>query len=140
STLEAVAEYLAEREALLVLDNFEQILDAGATVAALTAAGRRLTILTTSRTPLGIRGEQVFPAPPLPLPPPDHDHNPPDIRDLAANDAIQLCGHYGYTTDAPLERMYRDARNWGLAGGSMEVMRNTIASRIYGRRFDRRAS
>ena len=56
------------------------------------------------------------------------------------NDAIQLCGHYGYTTDAPLERMYRDARNWGLAGGSMEVMRNTIASRIYGRRFDRRAS
>ncbi len=90
STLEAVAEHLAEREALLVLDNLEQILDAGAAVAMLAAACRRLTILTTSRTPLGIRGEQVFPVPPLSVPQQERGASRPDVQQLAANDALQL--------------------------------------------------
>lgn len=90
STLDAVAEHLAEREALLVLDNLEQVLGAGTAVATLAAACRRLTILTTSRTPLGIRGEQVFPAPPLSLSWPDRPAGQPDLQQLAANDAVQL--------------------------------------------------
>jgi butyryl-CoA dehydrogenase len=57
-----------------------------------------------------------------------------------ANDAMQLCGHYGYTTEAPVERLYRDGRNWALAAGSVEILRNTIAELEYGRKFDQRAS
>jgi predicted ATPase/class 3 adenylate cyclase len=90
STLAAVAEYLAEREALLVLDNLEQILDAGSTIATLAAACRKLTILTTSRTPLGLRGEQVFPVPPLALPQQARDSTRRVMRQLAGNDAMQL--------------------------------------------------
>ena len=90
SPLEAVIAYLAGREALLVLDNLEQILGAGAAVATLAAACRRLTILITSRTPLGIRGEQVLPVPPLALPQEGRHPGQPDVHHLAANDAVHL--------------------------------------------------
>ena len=106
TTLEAVIEYLAGREALLVLDNVEQILDAGAAVAALALGCRQLTILITSRTPLSIRGEQVFPVPPLSLPSEAHGFREPDLQHLAANDAIQLFADRaslvrpGFTLDA----------------------------------------
>lgn len=56
------------------------------------------------------------------------------------NDAMQLCGHYGYTVDCPLERMWRDARNYAYAAGTTEILRNTIASMTYGRSFNQRAS
>ncbi|MEZ4563679.1 MAG: tetratricopeptide repeat protein [Thermomicrobiales bacterium] len=90
STLEAVAEHLAERAALLVLDNFEQVLEAGACVATLAAACRRLTVLVTSRTPLGIRGERVFPVPPLALPQQARRFSQTDMSQLTANDAVRL--------------------------------------------------
>jgi predicted ATPase/class 3 adenylate cyclase len=89
-TLDAVVEYLAGREALLILDNLEQILDAAAAIATLAAACPRLTILITSRTPLGIRGEHIFPVPPLALPRQEPGARSPDFQQLAANDAIQL--------------------------------------------------
>ena len=53
---------------LLVLDNFEQIIDAAPAVGELLAAVSQLTLLVTSREPLGIAGEQEFPIPPLRLP------------------------------------------------------------------------
>ncbi|MDO8944222.1 MAG: acyl-CoA dehydrogenase family protein, partial [Desulfobacterales bacterium] len=55
------------------------------------------------------------------------------------NEAMQICGHFGYTTQSPLERLYRDGRNWALAAGSVEMLRNTIAELEYGRKFDQRA-
>ncbi|HEY8471747.1 MAG TPA: BTAD domain-containing putative transcriptional regulator [Natronosporangium sp.] len=62
---------LADRRLLLVLDNCEHLLDA---VAALTdrllGDCPRLRILTTSREPLGITGETLWPVEPLPMPPP----------------------------------------------------------------------
>jgi len=48
---------VAEREILLVLDNFEHLLDATGVVADLLAAAPRLDVLCTSREPLRIRGE-----------------------------------------------------------------------------------
>ncbi len=54
------------------------------------------------------------------------------------NEAMQICGHYGYTRLAPLERMSRDARNFAYAAGTLEILRNTIAAMAYGRGFDRR--
>ena len=58
--------FLRARHALLVLDNFEQVLEAAADVARLLGACPHLKILATSREPLHIRGEREVPVPPLP--------------------------------------------------------------------------
>ncbi|MBF6428574.1 AAA family ATPase [Nocardia cyriacigeorgica] len=61
---------LARRPPLLVLDNCEHLLGPCARlVAELLPACPGLTVLTTSRQPLGVPGEQVFRVPPLPVPP-----------------------------------------------------------------------
>ena len=52
------------------------------------------------------------------------------------NEAMQMCGHFGYTKMAPVERLYRDGRNWAMAAGTLEMLRNTIAELEYGRKFD----
>ncbi len=61
-----------DRHLLLLLDNFEQVLDAAPLVADLLSACARLTVLATSRAPLRLRGEREFPVPPLALPDPAH--------------------------------------------------------------------
>lgn len=63
---ELVADRLGETETLLVLDNCEHVVDeAAAWAAELLAVAPGLTILTTSRSPLQIGGEQVHPLEPL---------------------------------------------------------------------------
>jgi predicted ATPase/DNA-binding SARP family transcriptional activator len=57
---------LADRELLLVLDNFEHLLDAAEIVAQLLAAAPKLDVLTTSREALRISGEHLMEVPPLP--------------------------------------------------------------------------
>lgn len=54
------------------------------------------------------------------------------------NEALQIHGHYGYTREFPLERMVRDSRGFALGGGTVEILRNTVASLVYGRSFDQR--
>jgi predicted ATPase/DNA-binding CsgD family transcriptional regulator len=56
---------------LLVLDNFEHLLDAASLVTELLTACPRLTILTTSRAPLHVSGEREYPVTPLALPDPN---------------------------------------------------------------------
>ena len=68
STL-VLARALANQAILLVLDNFEHVLDAAPLVAALLAAAPQLKVVVTSRERLRLRGEQVFPLAPLELPP-----------------------------------------------------------------------
>jgi len=65
----ALSRVFAGRRALLVLDNFEHVLAAGLWLARLLDAAPALTVLVTSREPLGLRAEQRFPLEPLPLPP-----------------------------------------------------------------------
>jgi transcriptional regulator with XRE-family HTH domain len=62
-----ISSYLQPRHFLLVLDNFEQVLEAAVFVADLLASCPRLTVLVTSRTPLHLRGEQELPLGPLAL-------------------------------------------------------------------------
>jgi DNA-binding SARP family transcriptional activator len=62
---------LADRRMLLVLDNCEHVVEAAAGLAhRLLSACPMLRVLATSREPLGITGETLWPVPPLALPPP----------------------------------------------------------------------
>jgi predicted ATPase/DNA-binding XRE family transcriptional regulator len=65
---EALHAYLREKRLLLVLDNFEHLLEAAPEVSELIEVCPDLTVLVTSRAPLRIRGEQEYPVPPLALP------------------------------------------------------------------------
>lgn len=66
--MESVVAYLRGKEILLVLDNFEQVLDAAAMVEDLLSACPKLAVLVTSRTPLHVRGEHEMEVPPLAVP------------------------------------------------------------------------
>ena len=68
SLSDRVMAALQDRHLLLLLDNFEHVLDAGRFVARLLAAAPRLTVIATSRAPLGVQGEQELPVPPLAVP------------------------------------------------------------------------
>jgi predicted ATPase/class 3 adenylate cyclase len=65
---EQLLDNLPGREILLVLDNFEHVLAGVSLVGELLAAAPTLSIVATSRAPLRLAGEQVFPVPPLPMP------------------------------------------------------------------------
>ena len=87
SILEAVRDYLASQELLLVLDNFEQVAEAGPVVEELLTAAPGLRILVTSRVVLSLRGEQEYAVPPLE--PPDVD-GLLDLQALRRIEAVQL--------------------------------------------------
>ncbi|WP_433700660.1 ATP-binding protein [Nocardiopsis sp. CA-288880] len=68
--LERVASHIGDRPALIVLDNCEHLVeDVARAVEPLLARCPRLRVLTTSREPLGVPGEQLVPVPSLELPP-----------------------------------------------------------------------
>ncbi len=51
------------------------------------------------------------------------------------NDALQLFGARGYSRDAPLERMARDARMFTIGGGTAQILRTVVAGRLLGRKL-----
>ena len=77
----------ADRPALLVLDNFEQVLDAAPLVADLLSSVASLRVLTTSRAPLNVRGEREYAVGPLALALASHERSP---ADLARSPAVRL--------------------------------------------------
>ena len=79
--------FLSGRQALLVLDNFEQILDAGTYVAILLSACPRLKILVTSRSPLRLSFEHLYSISPLTVPPGDVSITVDQLSEL---DAVEL--------------------------------------------------
>lgn len=66
--MERLVGYLRERRVLLVLDNFEQVADAGPQVASLLADVPQVKALITSREALRLYGEHEYSVPPLALP------------------------------------------------------------------------
>ena len=82
TSAEVLVEWLAGKRVLFVLDNFEQILDAGPIIADLLRAAPGLKALVTSRAPLHVSGEQEYPVPGLPT--------PPDLSQLTAIERAQL--------------------------------------------------
>jgi predicted ATPase len=84
---EVVTAHLRNRDLLLVLDNFEQVTDAGVFVGEVLAAAAGLRVLATSRVPLHVHGEQEFAVPPLGLPDP---RQPTDPENLGRYEAVAL--------------------------------------------------
>jgi predicted ATPase/class 3 adenylate cyclase len=65
SLAEAVAEFLRDRQLLLVLDNFEHVAEAAPDVIGLVLDGPSLKALVASRAPLRVSGEHEYPVPEL---------------------------------------------------------------------------
>ena len=68
SPMAALRAALRDLELLLILDNFEHVLPAAPLVLELLSSCPRMRMLVTSRAGLRLRGEQLFPVPPLSLP------------------------------------------------------------------------
>ncbi len=54
---------------------------------------------------------------------------------LVTNDALQIFGAAGYSRDLPLERMVRDARMFTIGGGTAQILRTVVASRLLNRKL-----
>jgi predicted ATPase/DNA-binding XRE family transcriptional regulator len=80
-------DHLRDKQLLLVLDNFEQVVAAAPAVAGVLAVTPRCKALVTSRATLRVYGEFAFPVPPLALP--DLNALQP-IEHLAENEAVAL--------------------------------------------------
>ena len=74
---------LRERRAFVVLDNFEHVIQAATFVSALLARCPRVSVLVTSRIPLGVQGEQELSVPPLTTP-------SSTDSDAASSEAVRL--------------------------------------------------
>jgi predicted ATPase/DNA-binding CsgD family transcriptional regulator len=66
--LDGLKDFLRNKQALLLIDNFEQIISAAPLLSELLSANAELRMLVTSRESLHLRGEQEFPLSPLALP------------------------------------------------------------------------
>jgi predicted ATPase/class 3 adenylate cyclase len=66
--LENLKAYLRDKHMLLILDNFEQVMDAASATSELLLASPNLKLIVTSRIPLRVRGEQEYPVDTLDVP------------------------------------------------------------------------
>jgi predicted ATPase/class 3 adenylate cyclase len=81
---ELLVEWLGDRHVLLVIDNWEQVIEAAPTAAELLRSAPNLTIIATSRAALHVSGEQELPIPGLPA--------PPDPSELSSLERLSLPG------------------------------------------------
>ena len=79
--------HLADKEMLLLLDNFEQVLGAAALVPRLLASSPQLKVIATSRAALRVRGEQEYPVPTLSVP---DIRRLPSLGNLSEYDSVRL--------------------------------------------------
>jgi len=83
-----LADYLAARQVLLLLDGCEHLADACAVMAeALLRSCPQLRIITTSRHVLGVAGEATLPVPPMTVP---AGCRPAELEDLLQYEAVRL--------------------------------------------------
>src|SRR2546429_3772602 len=85
--LARLVEVLQQKQLLLLLDNFEQVVEAAPQVADLLTSCPQLKLLVTSREALHVRSEREFAVPPLALPDPAHL---PKLAALARTPAVAL--------------------------------------------------
>jgi predicted ATPase/class 3 adenylate cyclase len=88
SPFDVLKTELKGRRILLVLDNFEQVMSAADGVADLLQQCSQLEVLVTSREALSVRGEHLFPVPPLSLP--DIRPQEASAESIAGFEAVRL--------------------------------------------------
>ncbi|NLT56907.1 MAG: tetratricopeptide repeat protein [Actinomycetales bacterium] len=89
--METIAARMGRARWLLLAESFEHVPDAAATLADLLATCQGLTLLVTSRVPVRLRGEHLWPLDPLPLPPlTDATTSGHDPAVIATNPAVCL--------------------------------------------------
>jgi predicted ATPase/class 3 adenylate cyclase len=86
--LDEVKDHLRHRELLGVVDNFEQVAEAGPVLEELLGAAPELRAMVTSRVALSLRGEQEYAVPPLRVP--DPGQLPTDLAALGEFEAVRL--------------------------------------------------
>jgi predicted ATPase/DNA-binding NarL/FixJ family response regulator len=115
---ETLADHLASRDTLLILDNCEHLIDACETLAsALLYACPTVRVLATSRESLGVAGETVLLVPPLTLPGPDH---PPAPKELEHYEAVRLFAERAGSTTPTFELTERNAPDVALLCRSLD--------------------
>jgi predicted ATPase/class 3 adenylate cyclase len=87
--LDNLVSFLKEEHLLLILDNFEQVVEAAPQIAKLISSSEGVKFLVTSRMSLRIRGEHEYPVPPLTLPD-VYQGNVPNLDDLSQYEAVKL--------------------------------------------------
>jgi predicted ATPase/class 3 adenylate cyclase len=87
SLTDTLIRHLYDKQMLLLLDNFEQIIEAAPLVGDLLAACPGLKLLVTSREPLHVYGEQEYPVPSLAFPDPIL---PKSVREISQYEAVEL--------------------------------------------------
>lgn len=80
-------DHLRRKRMLLLLDNFEQVLDASRDVVKMMEASPWLKVLVTSREALQVRGERRFLVPPLAVP---DLHRPPVLDEMMSYPSVEL--------------------------------------------------
>ncbi len=85
--LESLRDYLYDKQLLLILDNFEQLVSYSPVIGELLEHAPNLKIITTSRIPLNLQREHIFPVPPLQLPEKDPVLT---LTELEDNESIKL--------------------------------------------------
>jgi predicted ATPase/DNA-binding CsgD family transcriptional regulator len=87
SIFEAVQAYLRPRHLLLVLDNFEQVVEAAPSLSTLLTSCQEVTVLVTSRQRLHVSGEREFPVLPLTVPTAKREYV---LEELVTNPSVAL--------------------------------------------------
>ena len=120
--------YVRGQRMLLLLDNFEQVLDAALAVVRLLEASPWLKVLVTSREALHVRGERRFPVPPLGLP---DLQQLPALAELAGYPAVALFVERAQAVDPEFALTEENAADVaavciGLGGVPLAIRRRTL--------------
>lgn len=97
--LERLIEQFRDTETLLVLDNFEQVVDAAPVVEELVSVAPHVKVIVTSRVSLSLRGEQEFPVLPFALPAKDQGVGESPAVRLFADRARSIDPHFQITEE-----------------------------------------
>ena len=129
--LDILKDHLADKRILLVLDNFEQIVDAAPQISELLAVAEGLKMLVTSRFLLHITAEREFVVPPLSPP----DEGVASFENLKRNDAVQLFSERAKASDPNFELTEENARTvaeicWRLEGLPLAIELAAARARV----------
>ena len=120
--LRRVIDHVRGRQVLLLLDNFEQVVEAGPLVADLLSGAPLLKVLVTSRAVVHLAGEHEYPVPPLALPEPAADASVEQVTAVRGGALVRRAGAScqarlsGHTVDRCGRRRDLPSAGWPATG------------------------